>query len=217
MDGMIRQYVFDLFSRVKLTPAVDDLAQAVYDRASRRCDTLIARGISRQEAFDTAVNEIGDVSDMVAEARELERFSETDCRRKKRRFILTGIIFAVASPVPVMTLGKMKGFEDYATALLLIMLIIGVAFFIAAATARPKRIDASAVARGEFPSEYINDRPIYRMTSGVLWILTFAVYVAVGIWTGEWVSTLLIFAVGFCLSKLARAVADFFRTGGGAR
>ncbi|MBQ4082489.1 MAG: hypothetical protein IJC55_04245 [Clostridia bacterium] len=221
MNQPIYNAVCELFSRVRRSPGVEQLQKAVYDRAERRFRSLKRQGCSDREAFRTAMQEVGDLNKMVRAARNAENAAKARNARKRVILFIVSVGILLTSAVPMVTLGRSERWHDYGLALMLFIAIIGVLFMIAALGCKPRPIDAAPIAREDFSNEDCNDdgntRPIYSLARNSVWAMTGIVYLIVSLATAQWKLTWVILLIGFCMTRLAKAVADFFRVGRSAK
>lgn len=216
MNQPIYNAVHELFSRVRRSPGVEQLQKAVYDRAERRFRSLKRQGYSDREAFRTAMQEVGDLNKMVRAARNAENAAKARNARKRVILFIVSVGILLTSAVPMVTLGRSERWHDYGLALMLFIAIIGILFMIAALSCKPHPIDAAPIAREDFSNEDCNEggntRPIYSLARNSVWAMTGIVYLIVSLATAQWKLTWIILLIGFCMTRLAKAVADFFRT-----
>lgn len=216
MNQLIASAVQEEFSHVRRSPGVSALQKAVLERMERRYRTLKKQGYREREACQLALREMGDLTKMVRAARAAENREKARCSRRKVILFIVGIFFLLLSILPMVTLGKSEAWHSWGIVLMLCSLIIGVFFWIGSLGCKPHTIDAARIARGDFGTASEQDeeedgsRPIYSLARNALWIMTGVLYLILSLSTKRWEMTWLVLLIGFCMTRLAKAVADFF-------
>lgn len=199
MRQKLINYIEFLF---KDSPENADLKNEIMLNSLDKYDDMVSGGMSEDDAFNSAVSGIGDISALLGDVKNIE---DSQNKSSKPRAVMLAIAVAIyiLSVVPCII------FEDndtLAPSLMFAMIAIATGIIIYRSTAYKKYDEEKGAVQGE-RNKLHNDgtQMLKNSVLAALWLICCAVYFIVSFLTGAWYVTWVIFLIGVAVSGIISA------------
>lgn len=212
MQDNIRSYIEREFEGAPKSRKVEELKEELYANLIDKYQDLIAGGKSEAEAYNTVVNSIGDVSELIAGVQPVSASTITPQQRSCRAIrAAVAVGLYIVSPFTVLIVEDGVGIP-------LIVGILSMFICIAVATGllvynfmtRPVYYKKDETMVEEFKEWRVRSgnhkRALWAFFAG-FWAITVVVYLAVSFWFNIWAYSWMLFLVALAVSFI---VSGFF-------
>lgn len=201
MRQKLINYIEFLF---KDAPEQADLKNEIMLNSLDKFDDMVSGGMSEDDAFNSAVSGIGDISTLLGEGRNKELV--TNKSNKPR-----AVLLAIAVALYILCVVPCIIFEDNDTvgpSLMFAMIAIATGLIIYRSTAYKKYEEKEDAEPGAKNNEPQNEgtRMLKKSVQAAFWMICVATYFFVSFATGAWYVTWVIFLIGGAVSGIIDAV-----------
>ncbi len=187
----------------KDSPDQTDLKNEIMLNSLDKFDDMVSGGMSEDDAFNSAVSGIGDISALLGEGKKKE--AVTNSSNKPRAVMLAiAVALYILSVVPCIIF---EGDDTVAPSLMFAMIAIATGLIIYRSTAYKKyeeQTDAEHSAKNKEPQNE-GKRMLKKSVQAAFWMICIAAYFIVSFTTGAWYVTWVIFLIGGAVSSIIDA------------
>ena len=198
MENKLKAYVNNLFRNAPATAKAYEVKEEILQNLKDKYNDLVTEGKSKDEAYKTAIDSIGDLSELFAElAKEI---TPDDSKRQKYLALrsVVAMIFVLAAVPLVMALSYKSVLINVMIAVILVA--IGIILAIYNRTNKPGYRHSST--QTDRMAEIERKRSIRKSVSGFLWLITLIMYFIVSFQTNAWHLTWLIFLLAAAIETI---------------
>ncbi len=197
MNKKIKNYVDVLFSDIPKTVDSIELKEELLSNMNASMDDYLSDGLSENQAYSKVISNIGDIDELLAQLpKNGEKDSFISARKNKNLFyILISIgVFMILIGVGVFPLLESIAGEEIAIVNFFVLIGIGVALFIYAASLNEKTITF------EESKEKEDDK--YKAIKDLVWSITVLLFFVSGFLFNNWNAWVLFPIVGILMSMV---------------
>lgn len=208
MEIRIRQYIDRAFADVPKTAKNNELKESLYSDLAEKYYDLLGKGKTEEEAYSGVIAGIGDLSELtqglIREAEQQHVETERD-RRRAALFVSTAVGLYILSPLAAYIFDYF-GMEFIAVCMFFVFVALATGLLIYYNMTKPawKRQYEDRDDMEQWASE--KTRRLYGAVSGMLWVLTVAVYFIISFLFGWWNMTWVIFLLATAVQMVLRAI-----------
>jgi archaellum biogenesis protein FlaJ (TadC family) len=198
MENKLKAYVNNLFRNAPATAKAYEVKEEILQNLKDKYNDLVTEGKSKDEAYKTAIDSIGDLSELFA---ELEKEITPDDSKRQKYLALRSVvamIFVLAAVPLVMALSYKSVLINVMIAVILVA--IGIILAIYNRTNKPGYRHSST--QTDRMAEIERKRSIRKSVSGFLWLITLIMYFIVSFQTNAWHLTWLIFLLAAAIETI---------------
>lgn len=209
MKEKLRAYIDSLFSDAPKTRRAYELREELLSNLNAKYDDMLAQGRTEEEAYQSAVAGIGDVSELIR-ALDGDGFQSRAQMDKDRRtsalMMSVSIMMYIISIIPLLILQSAVG-------LVVMFAVDAVAtgLIIYSVMSRPRyhRADETIVEEfKEWKSSNSDKVRLRKSISSALWPLIVVVYFIVSFFYGAWAYSWIIFILGAAVENIIKLMFD---------
>ena len=220
MKERLRSYLDKLFMEAGQNQQAEELREEMYANLCDKYDNLVARGMTEEEAYYSAIASIGNIDELLGELGPGRRVSTPDEQQKRER---NALLNAMAGACPFFAVGGFfvgsMLFDSAAWGFLLLFLFIGAGVALrsfARLSASPAPRQGTGRRRTyikgqegetvveefkEFRRGKSRNEQLKSTINTCLWLVIVMLYFVISFTTHAWHATWLIFLVGVALSQ----------------
>ncbi len=215
MINKLIDYVEHLFESAPKTNRVSDLKDELKSNLIEKYNDLLTNGKSEEEAYNTVVAGIGDISELVSQVEGSEASKDPDAEKEKKKsaLLLTfAIMLYIMSPVPVVLFGAVHAINPvYGVALLFVFVAAATGMLIYRSVSSPAYKKANETMVEEFKewkSQKSRNNSLRKAIISAYWLCVFTLYFLVSFIYGIWAYSWLIFVIGLAISQIINALFE---------
>ncbi len=226
MNEKIRKHIEMLFVAAPKTRKALDMKEEMTQNTIEKYEDLLSEGYAPEDAYQTVINSIGDVTELFEDLEEKNPLCLTEAERKKKAMltaVAVGIyIFAGVVLLTCTLLGDMFFFSGARIDFSLLGLILAGAICIVptcmlvyAANMYPNyQKKEENLVENYKESKYISnrDKAIKHSISAIIWTLTIVLYFLISFETSAWYVTWVIFLIGGCVQAVVELILSLKST-----
>ncbi len=214
MDGRekLRQHIDGIFEGAPHSRAAFDLRDELLANSVERYEDMLKAGMDEEAAYQSVIDSIGDVDELIAALPKDERLESEIFRQENRErsalittvsvglYILAGAAFFIGAAMSEYLGNDLAALIGLIVAVLIC--IVPTCMLVYHAKMHPKYQKRNDTVVENFKS-WSNDskkaKQVHRAVSGLLWSMTVLVYLLVSFSTNAWDISWIIFIVASCL------------------
>lgn len=209
----IRQYIDSAFADVPQTNKIDELKEELYANLSDKYNEKIAKGKTEQEAYDIAISSIGEISELVASAREPYSISHIARKWQKRSAIITAIsiMLYITCLIPVLLFPEGTKFGYLGIIAMFLMIAAATGMLIYSGMTRPRYSRADDTIVEEFKEWRMSSagaKSAYRSFIGAFWGFVTVVYILFSVVFGYWHVSWIIFILAAAVQNIIKGIIE---------
>lgn len=218
MIEKIRSYIDKIFADVPKTRKNWELKEELIGNLQERFQDLLAGGMSEAEAYEHAIESLGNVNELIGSLQNgAESSADDEKSRKKRAFyntIAVGLyvfsgavffIFAALSESLATTIDL--SLVGLVVTLLICIIPICINVYTSYAYPRYRKSDDTVVEEfKEWQSEKDKNKEIKKSINSIVWMLTIILYFIISFTTGAWHITWVIYLIAVCVDQIVNLV-----------
>ncbi len=209
----LQQHIETLFRDVPHSRAAYELQDELLANSIERYNDLIKGGLAEEAAYQSVIESIGDVDELIAALPQSEDRLKEDLLMQENRersamiltisvglYILAGVALFVGGGLAVYMSNDLAGIIGLIAAL--VICIVPTCLLVYNAHAHPKykkRDDTVVENFKKWNDDSKKAKQVYKAASGLLWSLVVLVYLLVSFTTGAWAYSWMIFVAAGCL------------------
>lgn len=214
MNNKLREYVDELFADAPPTKKVVEVREEILQNLVDKYNDLLSEGKTPEAAYNIAVANIGDMSELIEELKEdydmqqdPDYLKEFQASRTRSAAITAGAVaLYILSIIPPILLGDTIG-----PVLMFIFIAIATAMLIFNNMTKPqvpKADDSLAEEFKEWRASTSSKSQTMKAVNSAIWALTVALYILISFWTGAWHITWIIFVLAWAAENFVKAIID---------
>ncbi len=207
MNEKLRNHINTLFADAPKTRQAIDLKDELLANLIERYNDLVESGVSEEDAYKNAIDNIGDVSELIRNLKENDilNYSQSEENRKKSALVLSISVALYFLGALALIYSSFFGLVLYGFLIMLGICAVATCLLVYHYASRPKykKYDDTMVEEfKEWSSETKHYKGIRGAVSATLWTLITLVYLVISFATMSWYITWIIFIVGVCLESI---------------
>ena len=222
MKEKIRKFMDDLLKDVTKTRKMLELKEELIGNMEERYDDLISQGYREEDAYQCALDSVGDVKELFREFADSsageygeKRMAENLDDRKKRAFLhavgvsLYIIGFAIWMLIVAIGFGvgtsqyDLFGLIGFIVMLIFAAIATGIMVYCSNMYPKYKKQDDSLVEEfKEWKSGNTRNKEVKHAVSSVIWLVATILYFLISFGTGAWYITWLIWLIAPCVQTI---------------
>lgn len=215
MNERLRNHIDGLFASASRTKKITELKEELFANLMEKYNDLIAKGYEEEAAYNTVIEGIGDVDELIRGLKEPDVFNYAQMQQDRQKSALVvsvcvGLyILSIIMAAALTTL--FPGYDLVAGLAFLSICAVSTCILIYHFMSRPKYIKADDTMVEEFKewkSANAHDKSIQNSISSIIWTLTVAVYLMVSFAFGIWAWSWIIFIIAVAVQNIARLLYD---------
>ena len=216
MKDRIAQYVSEAFEGAPNTRSVQELRDEMISNLYDKYDDLVAKGTAEEDAYETVVSGIGDVSELVRSLSRDDVFdpaAQQEARKKTALVVSVCVGLYIAALIAAVIFGSLLPELPNLSGLTFLTIVgVSTCILIYHFMSRPKykKADESMVEEfKEWKSGKGKQNKLKGSVLSIFWTLTVAVYFIVSFQFGNWAYSWIIFLIAAAVSEIIRTVFTF--------
>lgn len=213
MQDNIRSYIEREFENAPKSRKVEELKEELCANLLDKYQDLVANGKTEVEAYNTVVNSIGDVSELIAGVQEPVAAGAVTAQQRSRRALRTAFAVGLYIISPFMVLLFMGGdFGTPSVAGILVMfgcIAVATGLLVYNFMTRPvyhKKDETMVEEFKEWRVRSGNQKRAMRAFFAGFWAITIVIYLAVSFWFQSWAYSWMLFLVALAISFIVGGV-----------
>lgn len=226
MNEKIKKHIEMLFTAAPKTRKALDMKEEMTQNTIEKYEDLLSEGYASEDAYQTVINSIGDVTELFEDLEEKNPLclTETD-RRKKAMLTAIAVGFYIFAGVVLLTFtlledsfiltGARIDFSLLGLVLAGVICIAPTCMLVYAANMYPnyqKKEDNLVENYKESKHASNRDKAIRTSVSAIIWTLTIVLYFLVSFKTSAWYVTWVIFLIGACVQAVVELIISLKTT-----
>lgn len=210
MKDKLRGYIDSLFSDAPKTRRAYELREELLSNLIAKYDDMIAQGRTEEEAYQSAVAGIGDVSELIHALNGDNVLDKAQADRDRRTSAITisvSVMLYIISIIPILILQDLRG-----VVVMFAIAAVATGLIIYSAMSRPKYQKADDTLVEEFKewkSGNSDKARLRKSISSALWPLIVVIYFMVSFIYGAWAFSWIIFILGAAIENIIKLIFDF--------
>jgi len=220
MNDKIKKHIEMLFATAPKTRKALDMKEEMTRNTIEKYEDLLSEGYAPEDAYQSVINSIGDVTELFEDLEEKNLLSLTEAERKKKAmltaiavgfYILAGVVFFICALVED-TLPYMSARLDYSLLGLVLagaICILPTCMLVYSANMYPGyRKKEENLVENYKEHKYVNnkEKAVKRSIATIIWTLTLVLYFLISFTTMAWYITWVIFLIGACVQAVAELI-----------
>lgn len=205
----LRAYIDTLFADAPKTRKAYELREELLSNLNAKYDDLRRRGFSEEEAYQSAISGIGDVSELIAALeKEGNAFGGPTEAQRRRSAALTSVavMLYILSVIPVIILQNTGG---VIALFVFIALATGLLIYNGATQPRYYRADETLVEEFKEWKSANHDRDrVRKAVSSAMWPLIVVIYFWISFQFGAWAYSWIIFILGAAIENIIKLLFE---------
>ncbi len=214
MKEKIRQHFNEIFADAPSTRKALDLKQEMVQSAIDKYDDMVADGYSAEDAYQSVIASIGDVTELFPEVEERNLLALPEKERKKRAMLTAAAVglYIFAGAVFLFFAMALQLLEELGFVLAVTLCIPPTVMLVYAANMYPgySRKGEQDMVELYKENKYSMNREAaaLKTISSLIRTITLTLYFLVSILTFAWHVTWIIFVIGICVQKIVKLVFE---------
>lgn len=208
MNDKIRISVNELFTEAPNTKKSNDLKDEIISNANDKYNDLINEGKTEKEAYDSVIEEIGDVDELIKELVEenpINRQKLDETRRKTALTVSISVGLYILSLISVIVLDELQMPDFIVVSTFFVIAGISTCLLIYYFMSKPKYSkyeDTMVEEFKEWKGKKDNNKEIKKAINSILWTLTVIIYLLISFIFGIWYISWIIFLIAVLVENI---------------
>lgn len=208
MNDKIRIYVNELFTEAPNTKKSNDLKDEIISNANDKYNDLINEGKTEKEAYDSVIEEIGDVDELIKELVEenpINRQKLDETRKKTALTVSISVGLYILSLISVIVLDELQMPDFIVVSTFFVIAGISTCLLIYYFMSKPKYSkyeDTMVEEFKEWKGKKDNNKEIKKAINSILWTLTIIIYLLISFIFGIWYISWIIFLIAVLVENI---------------
>jgi len=220
MKEKIRQHFNEIFAEAPGTRKALDLKQEMMQSAIDKYDDMVADGYSEEDAYQSVIASIGDVTELFPEVEEKNLFMLSEKDRKKKAmltaisvglYILAGAVFFFFGMISEIASLPYE-LTGFGLVFAMIVCIPPTVMLVYAANMYPnynKKENPDMVEQiKEIKYGSNKEKAALKTINSLIWTITLVLYFLISIETFDWQITWIIFLIAACVQKIVKLIFE---------
>lgn len=215
MINKLKNYVEKLFEGYKNTKKIKELKDELIANLIEKYNDLLAKGQTEKKAYETVIDGIGDISELVDNLEESSVLNPNyyqKYREKRAKYIAIAVMMYIGSVIPVIAfslLGELANILSVVLMFIIIAVATGLIIYTGASKPKYYKEDETIVEEFKEWKALKSHRATFeRSIISAIWTFIVAIYFIASflftIWSYSWI----IFIIGAAITQIIRATFD---------
>ncbi|MDP3442245.1 MAG: permease prefix domain 1-containing protein [Ignavibacteria bacterium] len=213
MITKIRQYITRAFEDVPKTKKSVEMQEELISNLNEKYNDQLAQGKSEEEAYNTVIAGIGDLSELTESLKErhvLSSISPEERRRTARNTAIAVMLF-ILSPMAIIIGAEVFRQEILGLASMFMLIALGTGLLIYTQASKPKYLKEEETMIEEFKewkSKKNRNKGLFEALSSAYWLVVVALYLYISFTYFNWHYSWIIFLIASALFNILKAIVD---------
>jgi uncharacterized membrane protein len=215
MIKKLKNYVEDLFEGYSKTKKVKELKDELIANLIEKYNDLLAKGLSEKEAYETVIDGIGDISELVDNLEESNVLNPTynqRYREKRAKYIAIAVMLYIVSVIPVISFSLLGEFASIMGVVIMFVIVaLATGLIIYTGALKPKYFKENETLVEEFKEwkSHKNHHDVFEKSiTSAIWTFVVAIYLIISFIFGIWAYSWIIFIIGAAINQIIKAIFD---------
>lgn len=213
----LRNHIDSLFIDAPKTKKASELREELLSNLNAKLDDLLAGGMPEEEAYNTVINGIGDVDELIAALNRENVFDYASMQKERNRsavLVSTAVgiyILSIAILILLATFLPVHGGEIGVMAMFVLMAgATSLLVYNSISHSRYQKADDTLVEEfKEWKSRNTQKNQLKKAISSILWPLIVVIYFIISFLFGAWAYSWIIFILGAVIQNIISVILDF--------
>lgn len=216
MITKIRQYITRAFVDVPRTKKSVEMQEELISNLIEKYNDQLAQNKTEEEAYNTVVAGIGDLSELTESLRERHVLSSETPEERKRtaRNTALSVMLFILSPMALIVSAEVFNQEILGLSLMFVLVAIGTGTLIYTQASKPKYLKEEETMIEEFKewkSKKSHDKGLFEAISAAYWLIVVAIYLYISFTYFNWHYSWIIFLIASAIFNILRVVVEMGR------
>ena len=216
MITKIRQYITRAFVDVPRTKKSVEMQEELISNLIEKYNDQLAQNKTEEEAYNTVVAGIGDLSELTESLRERHVLSSETPEERKRtaRNTALSVMLFILSPMALIVSAEVFNQEILGLSLMFVLVAIGTGTLIYTQASKPKYLKEEETMIEEFKewkSKKSHDKGLFEAISAAYWLIVVAIYLYISFTYFNWHYSWIIFLIASAIFNIFRVVVEMGR------
>ena len=216
MITKIRQYITRAFVDVPRTKKSVEMQEELISNLIEKYNDHLAQNKTEEEAYNTVVAGIGDLSELTESLRERHVLSSETPEERKRtaRNTALSVMLFILSPMALIVSAEVFNQEILGLSLMFVLVAIGTGTLIYTQASKPKYLKEEETMIEEFKewkSKKSHDKGLFEAISAAYWLIVVAIYLYISFTYFNWHYSWIIFLIASAIFNILRVVVEMGR------
>ena len=216
MITKIRQYITRAFVDVPRTKKSVEMQEELISNLIEKYNDQLAQNKTEEEAYNTVVAGIGDLSELTESLRERHVLSSETPEERKRtaRNTALSVMLFILSPMALIVSAEVFNQEILGLSLMFVLVAIGTGTLIYTSASKPKYLKEEETMIEEFKewkSKKSHDKGLFEAISAAYWLIVVAIYLYISFTYFNWHYSWIIFLIASAIFNILRVVVEMGR------
>lgn len=209
MIDKIRAYLDHAFEGAPQSKTIRDLKEELSVNLIEKYNDELQQGKTQAEAYDTVINSIGDIDELIRSVREPYDADRIQYQKKRALVVSISVMLFILSAVVVIIFATMLDQPILGTVLMLVMVAIAAGMMVYINMIKPpyyKNEDSMVEDFKQWRYTSESRKAAYNSFNSALWSIIVAVYLIVSFVFRIWAYSWIIFIIGAAIQNIVRGV-----------
>ena len=216
MITKIRQYITRAFEDVPRTKKSVEMQEELISNLIEKYNDQLAQNKTEDEAYNTVIAGIGDLSELTESLRERHVLSSETPEERKRtaRNTALSVMLFILSPMALIVSAEVFNQEILGLSLMFVLVAIGTGTLIYTQASKPKYLKEEETMIEEFKewkSKKSHDKGLFEAISAAYWLIVVAIYLYISFTYFNWHYSWIIFLIASAIFNILRVVVEMGR------
>ncbi len=216
MITKIRQYITRAFEDVPRTKKSVEMQEELFSNLIEKYNDQLAQNKTEEEAYNTVIAGIGDLSELTESLRERHVLSSESPEERKRtaRNTALSVMMFIISPMALIVSAEVFHQEILGLFLMFLLIALGTGTLIYTQASKPKYLKEEETMIEEFKewkSRKNHNKGLYDALSSAYWLIVVAIYLYISFTYFIWHYSWIIFLIASAIFNIFRAVVEMGR------
>jgi hypothetical protein len=213
MITKIRQYITRAFEDVPRTKKSVEMQEELISNLIEKYNDQLAQNKTEDEAYNTVIAGIGDLSELTESLRERHVLSSItpEERRRTARNTAFAVMLFILSPMALIVSAEVFKQEILGLSMMFMFIAIGTGILIYTQASKPKYLKEEETMIEEFKewkSKKNRDKGLFEALGSAYWLIVVAIYLYVSFTYFNWHYSWIIFLIASAIFNILKAVVD---------
>lgn len=220
MNEKIRKHIEMLFAEAPKTRKALDMKEEMTQNTIEKYEDLLNEGYAPEDAYQTVINSIGDVTELFEDLEEKNPLCLTESERRKKAmltaiavgiYIFAGVVLLTCTMLEGALIFLRAGIDGAMLGLVLAgaICIVPTCMLVYAANMYPNyHKKEENLVENYKEAKYVSnrDKAIKKSISAIIWTLTIVLYFLISFETYAWYITWITFLIGACVQAVVELI-----------
>lgn len=213
MISKIRQYITRAFEDVPKTKKSVEMQEELISNLIEKYNDQLAQNKSEEEAYNTVIAGIGDLSELTESLKERHVLSAISPEERKRsaRNTAFAVMLFILSPMALIISAEILHQEIVGLATMFMFIACGTGILIYTQASKPKYLKEEETMIEEFKewkSKKNRDKGLFEALGSAYWLIVVAIYLYISFTYFNWHYSWIIFLIASAVFNILKAVVE---------